>query len=104
MDIISESALTLCGKTEQLLSDVNKTTKFKTKTKTKEGKTKTKTRNSKTNQDQAADETYIKTQIIAPTMAINRWETGILTNSSKLSQIVETISYYLIEHYSLIKL
>jgi len=53
-----------------------------------------------------ADETYIKTQIIAPTMAINyagKLEI-ILTNSSKLSQIVETISYYLIEYCSLIKL
>ena len=60
-------------------SDVNKTTKFKTKTRNSKTKSKTKTKT-------MADETYIKTQIIAPTMVINRWQTEIiLINGSKLS-------------------
>jgi len=50
-------------------SDVNKTTKFKTDTKPRPIKTKT-----------VADKTFIKTQIIAPAMAINRWQTGNYTH------------------------
>jgi len=53
-------------------SDVNKTTKLKTKIKTKTtvGKTKTKT---------MAYKTYIETQIITPARIITRWQTGNYT-------------------------
>ena len=43
-------------RSDDVVSDVSKTTKFNTKTKTKEGKTKTKTRNNKTKTDQDQDQ------------------------------------------------
>ena len=52
-------------------TDVNKTTTFKTKSKPRPRPIKTKT---------VADKTYIRTQIIAPAMATNRWQTGSNTH------------------------